>query len=152
MNVEVGGGPPNGVSEGVGVGLGVEVFEGVSVIVGVAVMVGVGVRVSGTNGVAVGRSVGVALGIGEGRARVPDEPGCPKGATIPELPGVVGSLGTNEPIGTDLARSNKPARPAALEELADAAKINPLTISNRARLISPARVRAILRFFFLDSI
>jgi len=43
VKVDVGGGPPNAVSEGVGVGLGVEVFEGVSVIVGVAVMVEVGV-------------------------------------------------------------------------------------------------------------
>lgn len=116
VNVDVRGRPPNGVSEGVGVGLGVEVFEGVSVIVGVAVMVEVGVRVSGRNGVTVGPSVGVALGIGEGRARVSDESGFPRGAVIPELPGSVGLLGTNEPMGDSLARSNKLGRTAAVEE------------------------------------
>ena len=116
VNVDVGGGPPNGVSEGVGVELGVEVFEGVSVMVGVALMVGVGVRVSGINGVTVERSVGVALGNGDGRARVSDKSGCPRGAAISELPGSVGMLGTNEPMGDILARSNKLGRTAALEE------------------------------------
>jgi hypothetical protein len=114
--VDVGSGPPNGVSVGVGVGLGVEVFEGVRVIVGVSVMVGVGVRVSGRYGVVVGPSVGVALGIGEGRARVSDESGRPRGAAIPEAPGSVDLLGTNEPAGANLARSNKLGRTAALEE------------------------------------
>ena len=116
VNVEVGGGPPNGVFEGVGVGLEVEVFEGVSVIVGVAVMVEVGVGVSGRNGVAVGTNVGVALGSGEGSAGAPNDSDCPRGTEIPETPASVGVLGTNEPMGDCLARSIKPARPAALEE------------------------------------
>ncbi len=65
---------------------------------------------------AVGANVEVALGSGEGRARVSGESGFPKGAIIPELPGSVGLLGTNEPMGDSLARSNKLGRTAAVEE------------------------------------
>ncbi len=49
-------------------------------------------------------------------ATVSNGSGCPKGAVIPELPGSVGLLGTNEPMGDSLARSDKLGRTAAVEE------------------------------------
>jgi hypothetical protein len=113
--VGVGGGPPNGVSEGVGVTLGIEVVEGVSVTVGVDVMVDVGVLVSGRNGVAVGPNVGVALGTGEGRAWVPAELGCARGTAVPDPLGSDGLLESNEPIGPSLSRSKMLGRTAALD-------------------------------------
>jgi len=114
--VDVGGEPPNGVSEGVNVGLGVEVFDGVGVIVGVFVMVEVGVRVSGTNSVAVGLKVAVELGIGEGRATVPDESGFPSGAADCDALVTDGLMGINEANGPTLASSKKLGKAAALEE------------------------------------
>ena len=119
--------------------------------VGVAVMVEVGVWVSGRNRVAVGPNVGVALGIGEGRARVPTETGFARGAAVRDPLGSEGLFDTSEPMRPNLSRSNMLGRTAALDAKADAAKIKPPITSSRAMLISPARVRAILRLCFFES-
>ncbi len=115
MTVDVGAGPPNAVSEGVGVRLGVGVVEGVSVTVGVDVMVEVGVSVSGRNRVADGPNVGVALGNGEGRAWVPEESGRPRGAAVTGPLGPESVLRINEPMGPNRSRSNMLGRNAALD-------------------------------------
>jgi hypothetical protein len=71
--------------------------------------------------VAVGASVGVALGSGEGKTNVPVVPGTPIEPEPPDVLVADGLLGTNEAKGPTLASSNMLGKTAAVEEYASAA-------------------------------
>jgi hypothetical protein len=152
VTVDVGGEPPSAVSEVVTFGLGVGVSEGVRVTVGVAVTVGVGVRVSGRNEVAVGPKVGVALGSGEGRAAAPEVSGNPPGAELSGSLKPAGVLGSKEANGPSSPGFNIPGRTTLFDEYTTAVTITMLTPNSTAKLINPARLIAILRLCFFETI